>query len=98
MRQDLDCMLGGEETQISVLNCFNSHNCCMRSSIVMVQTNSIYQHSSAFFVNGRFKLLLKHSTVLCTVDDLSMILVLLKDGPLNSQNTINITLREEATL
>jgi len=71
MGWDLDCsMFGGGEAWISVL----------RSSVVMMQNNSIYQHSCLFTVNSEFKLLFKYSTVPCTAYHLSMILVVLMGG------------------
>jgi hypothetical protein len=54
----------------------------MRLSVVMMLNNSICQHSSACTVNSGFQLLFKHSTVPCTIDHLSMILVVLDDGPI----------------
>jgi len=64
----------------------------------MMNNNSICQQSSAFTVNSGFQLLSKHSTTLCTTEHLSTILVVLKDGPIKSQHTINITLLAEDTL
>jgi len=52
----------------------------MRSSIVIMQNNYIYQHYSAFTVNSKFQLLFKHSTIPCTINCLSAILVVLEDG------------------
>jgi hypothetical protein len=47
MEQDLDCMLGGEEAWISVLNYISGHCHNMRLSIIMMQNNSICEHSFA---------------------------------------------------
>jgi hypothetical protein len=51
----------------------------MRMSIVMMQNNSICQHSSALTVNIGFQLLFIHSTIPCTINSLSMILEMLVD-------------------
>jgi len=51
-------------------------------SIIMMQNNSNSQHSFAFTVNSGFQLLFKCNTIPCTIDHLSMILVVLKDGPI----------------
>jgi len=40
------------------------------------------QHSSAFTVNSKFQHLFKHSAITCTTDCLSMILIVLEDGPI----------------
>jgi hypothetical protein len=61
---------------------FNGHHCYMRSGIVMMQNNSICQHYSVFPANSGFQLLFKHSTMLCTIDHLSTIMVVLEDGPI----------------
>jgi len=52
----------------------------MGLSIVKMQDNSICQHSSVFTANSRFRILFKHSTIVCTFDCLSMLLLVLEDG------------------
>jgi hypothetical protein len=47
----------------------------------MIQ-NNFCRHSSVFTANSGFHLLFKLSTILCTTDRLSTILVVLKDGPI----------------
>jgi len=65
-----------EKPRFQFLNHFKGHCCCMRSSVIMMQSNFIYWYSSAFTVNS------KYSIIPCTVDCLSMIMVVLKDGPI----------------
>jgi len=48
---------------------------------VVIQNNSVCHHSSDFIVSSRVQLLFKQSTIPCTIDHLSMILVVLKDIP-----------------
>jgi hypothetical protein len=79
-------MPGGEGAQVSVSEYFNSCCCHMRSSVVMTQNNSICQHSSVFTVNSGFHLLFMCN--MCTVDHLSMLLVVLEDGPVESSKTM----------
>jgi hypothetical protein len=54
----------------------------MRLSVIMMQNNSICQDSFAFTANSGFRIFFKYSTVPCTVDHLSTILVVLEDGPI----------------
>jgi len=75
-------MISGGEAQISIFNHFSCHCCHIRSSVVMMQNNYICQHSSVFTANGRFHILFKHNTIPCTIDYLSMILVVLEVGPI----------------
>jgi len=71
-------MHGGGEAQISVFKLFQW------SSVVIIQNNSICQHYSAFTVHSGFQLLFKYSTMSCTTDHLTMILVVLKDEPIRN--------------
>jgi hypothetical protein len=64
-------------------------------TVVTMRNNSTCQHSSVFTANSGFQLVFKHSTTPCTVGQLFMILVVLEDGPIRSQNDINITLSAE---
>jgi hypothetical protein len=63
-------------------NCFSGCCCYVKFSVVMMQNNSICQHFSVFTMSSRFQLLFKHSTIPCTIDHLSTILVVLKAGPI----------------
>jgi len=87
-----------EKLKLQFSNYFNGHCCHMRFSIVMTQNNFIYQHSSVFTVNSRFQLLYKHVTIPCTTECLSTILAVLEDGPIKSQNSINVTLLAKGML
>jgi len=70
----------GEELAFQFPNRFNGHCYLMRPIIVMMQNNSICQHSSSFTANSGFQLIFKHSTIPCTIDHLPTILVVLEDG------------------
>jgi len=48
----------------------------------MMQNNAICQHSPASTANSGFQILFKQSTILCTIDRLSMILVVYEDEPI----------------
>jgi len=92
----LDCMLVGGEAQISEL--FQQSHFHMRLSVVMMLNNSVCHHSSAFSANSGFQFILKLSIIPCTTDHFSTILVVLKDGPIEVQNSVNITLPAEGTV
>jgi hypothetical protein len=50
-------------------------------SAVTTQNNSICRHSYVLIANSRFQLHSKHSTIPCTINNLSTILLVLNDGP-----------------
>jgi hypothetical protein len=70
----------------------------MRSSVVMIQNNSICHHSSKFVANSGFQLHFKHSAISCTTDHLPTILAVLEDGSVKVPNCVNITFPVEDTL
>jgi hypothetical protein len=69
----------------------------MSLSVDTIQNNSICQNSSAFNVNSGFQLLFKHCTI-CNIDHLSMILVVLEDGPIKVPKQLQHHLLAEGTL
>jgi hypothetical protein len=83
MRRDLDCVLGGGERSISV---FESFQRSLLPCEVERCHNAKQLHLSAFpcvyWEMRGFQLFLKHSTIPCTIDRLSMTLVVLEDGPI----------------
>jgi len=74
------CWMG--EKLIFQFSYFFSGCCCPVMSIVMMQNISFCQNFSVVTVNSGFQLLFKHSTILCTLDRLSMILVVLENVPI----------------
>jgi len=68
----------------------------MRPSIVMMENNSTYYNFIVFAVNSGFQLLFKHSTVLCTIDHLSLILVVLENGLIKSKTVSSSLCQEKA--
>jgi hypothetical protein len=87
----------GEKFEFQFSNCFNSHCCHMRSSIVMMQNNSVFQPSSLITVKNGFHLLFRQSTIPCTIVCLFWMLAVPKDGP-QFQNSVNITFVAGSTL
>jgi hypothetical protein len=82
VERHLDCILGGREARIQFSSRFNGRCCCVRSTSVTMQNNSICQHSSAFAASSGFHLHLKHSTIPYTINRLSTILVVPEEGPI----------------